>query len=272
MNTESFIDTTILIDVSEAREPTNANALKHLRAHPPAHVSDYAYRELLVGRVGLLCSAHNKIYASNDVIEAVMSLLSQASFGRTPIAKAQEILKPLQKMFSANASITPAEAKREVLEELMLVANSLWRAASKFPGASHVQPLPCLNRGSLKLDNGILRGPNDSFNCAKKTICGAAQYMYEDRANLRKMILALEAVSLPEEIKNKQETKSRRNALKLLESRGPSYINKRKCRQLGDAYFAAMCPPGAHVLTTNIDDFLPLCSALNKEVLTPNNA
>lgn len=270
MSSESFIDTTILIDVSEAREPTCANSLKHILKHPPAHVSDYAYRELLVGRVGLLCGAHNKIYASNDVVEAALSFLNRASFGRTPIAQAKEIMRPLQRMFSTSASISPAEAKREVLEELMLIANSLWRTAAKFPGAKNVQPLPCLNKGSLKLDNGILRGPNDSFNCAQKTVCGAAQYMYSDRASLKKMIVALESASLPDSVKNKQETKSRRNVLKLLESRGPSHINKQKCRQLGDAYFAAMCPPGAHVLTTNVDDFLPLCGALNKKVLTPN--
>ena len=240
------------------------------RANQPVQIADYAYRELLVGRVGLLCDAHNAIIAADNVVEVALSFLVRGSFARTPQAQAQEILKPLKEMFDAKVRIDPVEAKREVAEELMMVATKLWRKAAKFPMGERVQPLPCFNNGSISLDkNGLLRGPNDSFNCAPRTVCGAAQYMYTDRLTIRKMLEALESPKLAEKLKKKSETNARRKALNLLERRGPTNISKAVCRKLGDAYFAAMCPAGAHILTTNVEDFEPLCAALKKPVRKP---
>jgi hypothetical protein len=256
--------------VSQKRQPIAKAALAHTKANPPVEIADYAYRELLVGRVKLLCDAHNKLIAADNVVEVAISFVVRGSFGRTGLAQARQILEPLKDMFDEKSKINPVDAKREIQEELMVIATKLWRAAAKFPLARRVQPLPCFNSGSLSLDNnGLLRGPNDSFNCLGGTTCGAAQWMYSDRSSLKKMITALDSPSLPHRLKNKDETKGRRSALKILESRGPSYINKRQCRQLGDAYFAAMCPPGSHVLTTNVEDFVPLCDAIKKDVKTP---
>lgn len=236
----------------------------------PVSIAEYAYRELLIGRVGLLCDAHNKVVASSNVMEVIASFIKQASFARTPVAKAQEILKPLQTMFDSASPVSPVDARRQVAEELMSIATKLWKRAARFPGASKVQPLPCLVHGDIVLDkNGILRGPNDTFNCSKDWVCGAATYMYNDRGQLQKMIEALESPTLSAQLRVKGETISRRKVLKLLESRGPRAITRAKCRQLGDAYFAAMCPPGADVVTTNDVDFAPLCAAIGKTVVRP---
>lgn len=68
-------------------------------------------------------------------------------------------------------------------------------------------------------------------------------------------------------LSDKQETKSRRAALKELLQKGPKNFSKHRCRALGDAYFAAMAPAGKNILTTNTVDFEPLCSAVGKQVV-----
>lgn len=266
----SYLDTTILVDVGQGREPQCATALRYTRANQPVLVPEYAYRELLVGRVGLLCDAHNKMKAADNPIDVALVMLARGGFGRTPIAQAVEILRPLREMFDKEAAVDPVAAKRKIVEELMMMANKLWRRARDFPLADHVQPLPCFNNGSIQTDrHGLLRGPGDTFNCVDRVACGAAQRIYENRVSLRKMITALDSDDLPEKLKNKGETRSRRRMLKDLESKGPAYVTRARCRKIGDAYFAAMCPAGSHVVTTNVDDYLPLCGALKKEAKVP---
>jgi hypothetical protein len=67
----------------------------------------------------------------------------------------------------------------------------------------------------------------------------------------------------------KKENSQRRKALKDLASNGPKKFNKGYCRNLGDAFFAQMCPQNANIVTTNISDFIPLCSALKKQAVKP---
>jgi hypothetical protein len=264
-----FLDTTIVVDFAHNNQPQTAKALAHTKINEPIAVAEYAYRELLVGRVGLLCDAHNAVVASTNVVEVALSLSVRGAFARTPRAQEQEILKLLKVMFQKK-SVDPAQARRDIAESLMIQANKVWRRGSRYPAATRVQSLACFNNGRLTLDqNGLLQGPNNSFNCAAKTVCAAAQYMYNDRAAIRKMIAALDSPKLPANLKNKGETKSRRKALDLLERRGPAKISKADCRRLGDAYFAQMCPKGAHVLTSNLDDFKPLCDALGGSVRVP---
>jgi hypothetical protein len=73
-------------------------------------------------------------------------------------------------------------------------------------------------------------------------------------------------------IEEKRETTRRRSALKDLMQNGPDKFNKNNCRALGDAYFAVMCPPGSHVITTNLVDHAPLCNALGKTAVNPTRA
>jgi len=268
--TGCYLDSTILVDFAQDAQPRTKAALVHTKANPPVKIAEYAYRELLVGRVGSLCDAHNALIASSNLVEVALAFSIRGTFARTPQAQAHEILSRLKKMFDKKKSINPALAKREVQEELMMLATKMWKKATKFPGAERVQPLSCFNDGRITRDkHGLLLGPNNSFNCAIGATCAAAHYMYADRRGLRKMIAALDSPKLPGHLKTKGETQSRRKALDLLERRGPTKITKSGCRQLGDAYFAAMCPPGHHVVTTNADDFQPLCGALSKDVRTP---
>jgi hypothetical protein len=265
-----FLDSTILVDFAQDAQPRTTKALAHTKVNEPVRIAEYAYRELLAGRVGLLCDAHNDVVASANVVEVALAFSIRGSFARTPRAQEQEILKLLKAMFDKKGKVDPAVAKREIAESLMMMASKMWKKAATFPSGDRVQPLGCFNNGRISLDkHGLLQGPNNSFNCATGTVCGAAQYLYNDRPRIRKMIAALESPKLPEKLKKKGETQSRRKALDLLERRGPTNISKASCRALGDAYFAAMCPAGSHVLTTNMEDFEPLCASVGTYVRVP---
>lgn len=264
-----IVDTTVLVGVAQDEQPLARQAKAFCAANTPAVLPDYALRELMAGKVGILCDAHNKVLASENVIEVIASLLQRAGFGRTQVAKAQAILLPIKAMFGGAASVNVADVKRQVLEQLMIAANQLWRNSKKIPYFDHEQPLQCFSTGPLVLTQGILKGPNGSFSCSSGARCGAAEYMYARRTDIKTMIKALAHTNLPEELKTKREISSRRKALEELDRVGPARFSKKRCRALGDAYFASMCKPGDAVLTTNVVDFVPLCSALGKGVVKP---
>jgi hypothetical protein len=90
--------------------------------------------------------------------------------------------------------------------------------------------------------------------------------MYDNKSVLQKLHAALHPDLLPSQLVDKQETKSRRAALKELLQNGPKDFSKTFCRSLGDAYFAAMAPAGKDILTTNAVDFEPLCAAVGKKI------
>lgn len=266
----SYLDTTILVAVSEEVEPTNTASLASIAKHPPKCVAHYAYRELLAGRIGLLCDLQNHVVASQNIVEVAIGFHRKSGFGRTPRAKVGEILERLAAAFEAE-TLSPQDEKRRIAEDLSLLANRAWRKAQRFSSSSERhQPLACFELGSLSVDeHGLISGPKNSFDCDKQVECSAARYLYQDKVQLQKMIDALAPEALPEKLRTKSEIVARRKALKRLLDKGPSDFPHSFCRKIGDAYFAQTCPPGAHVLTTNAVDFVPLCEALNKSVLVP---
>jgi hypothetical protein len=221
--------------------------------------------------VQVLCDAHNRILAAENPAAAIASVLRLASFGRTASSKAETIAKALSSALQGTASRTPEDIRRETLQSLMLDAARIWRNAQRVPSLEHTQPLSCGTTGPLEPDavTGALRGPRSTFTCAKAERCAAALYMFDRKLDLGVLVDALHPDKLPEKLAQKQETKSRRKALKELQQHGPRAFKKTYCRALGDAYFAVMCPPGHSVATTNVDDFGPLCGALKKPLICP---
>ena len=190
--------------------------------------------------------------------------------GRKRQSKLEVFATSMNAAFAANPSGNRKDIKREMLQDLALRANNLWRKAHKLKSVNIVQALGCFNDGKVTLDSdGVLRGPSNRFTCIKTERCAAAAYIYDNKSNLAKMISALHPSSLDSKIATKNETQQRRKALKELESNGPVKFAKGKCRALGDAYFAAMCPAGSVVLTSNLEDHVPLCLALGKEAKKP---
>jgi hypothetical protein len=162
------------------------------------------------------------------------------------------------------------EMQREMLDELGLKASRIWKKSKKIKNVTLVQQLACFNDGDLDYGPaGELQGPENSFNCLEKERCSAAAYLAADKITLTKMIDALHSSNLPPALKGKTEISQRRKALEALQKDGPQRFSKKLCRALGDAYFAAMCPPGSVVLTSNLVDHEPLCVALRKVAKIP---
>lgn len=269
--TGSFLDTTVVIHIAEGVKPHSTKGEAFIGANLPAEAPFYALRELLTGRVRILCDTHNALLAAENVAEALLGIHKSSCFaGRTKNTKLEEIAKVMKSAFDVNPTGDREQLKREMLQALAIKANSLWRKSHRLKMVSLVQALACFNDGKVSYGSvGELTGPGNSFNCLMKERCAAAAYIYDNKSNLTKMIAALHPKNLDSKVANKNENTSRRKALKDLLSKGPKEFNKRGCRALGDAYFAAMCPPGSVVVTSNMDDHEPLCLALGKKAKEP---
>jgi hypothetical protein len=268
----AIVDTTVLVEVAQTKQPTLDRTKNFAASKGPALRVDYAMRELLAGPVRQLCTAHNRVLAAENPAEAVVTILQGAGFAaRTRTGEAKAVAEAMSKALKPSGSVTSDGLRREVLQSLAIEANSLWRRAQGASFLEEAQPLACFPRGSLSFDptTRALRGPNDSLNCLSSERCSAAQYLYQNKADLEALIAALHPSALGAELASKRENQSRRAALKELLAKGPVAFSKRKCRALGDAYFAVMAPPGYAVLTTNMVDYKPLCQALRKQAIQP---
>lgn len=268
--TGSFLDTTVVVHIADKIEPGKTKGEAFVNANQPAESPYYALRELLAGHIQNLCDAHNAIRAAENPAEALIALLRRSPLeGRKKEAKLQALAISLSETF-ANPSGVRSDQKREMLQSLALRANGLWLRAHKLTNVKLVQSLGCFNEGKITYGvAGELRGPNDSFNCITSERCAAAAYLYDNKSDLSKMIEALHPGKLDPSVATKNENSQRRKALKELLEKGPKAFGKRRCRALGDAYFAAMCPAGSVVVTSNTVDHQPLCLALTKKAVEP---
>lgn len=266
----SFLDTTIVVDLSDPAALGRKKAQTHITQNQPASAPYYALRELLAGHVQVLCDAHNVILASDTPAEAALALLNRSpAEGRKREAKSRALLMAMEGAFTGNPTGSRGELKREMLQNLAIRANRIWRKASAVPSFSLVQDLGCFNSGGLSRGPADeLRGPRGSFNCIASERCAAAAYLYENKADVEKLIDALHPKNLGI-LAEKNENKQRRRALKDLLTDGPVKFDKGRCRAIGDAYFAAMCPAGASVVTTNVVDHVMLCAALGRKAVAP---
>jgi hypothetical protein len=267
----SYLDTTVVIHIAEGIQPGKSKGEAFVSVNQPAETPYYALQELLAGRIRILCETHNALRAAQNIGEAMLALLARSpAEGRKKESRLQAVAVSLAQAFDARPSGAREDIKREMLQDLAVKTSRLWSKARRLNAVRTVQPLACFNDGKISFgEAGELRGPNDSFNCIKSVRCAAAAYIFDDRISLKKMIAALHPQCLEPRIAGKNESKQRRKALKELQVKGPVDFSKVRCRALGDAYFAAMCPPGSVVVTTNMEDYEPLCSALGKVAKKP---
>lgn len=266
---QSFVDTTILVAVADPQQPNRAEAEAALAAHTQNDLPNYALRELQAGVLRYLCEVHNVLLSSANIGEALVALSNlPIAQGRQKQAKLQIVAKTLEEVFTGNPNGARSALTEEAIGALSLRIAQLWLSAQTHRRLTNTQPLSCFNDGDLTRDAaGSVRGPHDSFNCRTGERCAAAAYMYDNKSVLQKLHDALHPDLLPPQLVDKQETKSRRAALKELLQKGPKDFSKGRCRALGDAYFAAMAPAGKDILTTNTVDFKPLCAAVGKKVI-----
>lgn len=266
---ESFLDTTILVRLVVSESDVALS--EYLSSNLPARVPYYAVREFLTSLVRSTCDAHNKLSAAENPGEAILAFLSLPPVvGRKRDAGIRVVADEISKAFEKNPNGSRANLKRELLQALALKAVRLWKRARRPVLCSLVQSLGCFNSGEISRgEAGELRGPHDTFDCLPSERCAAAAYLCENRIVLDKLIAALHPSQLDDIAARKVENVSRRKALKEIRDAGATKFNKRHCRSIGDAYFAAMCPPGSTVVTTNIVDHKFLCEAVGKQAVEP---
>ncbi len=267
----SYLDTTVAIDVAAVKEPSATACMATIAANPPAELPFYALREMLAGYIRNICDAHNVLLAAQNPGEALQALLFLAPFQRRAAQqKLQLIAEALTATFIGNPSGPRNQQKQDMLDSLALEAARVWVRARKSAPWKTVQPLACFNQGEISHGKGgELRGPNNNFNCKKSERCAAAGWLFDNEILLDKLIEALHPNNLDPVASKKTENQSRRRALKDIKKEGPQRFDKGRCRAIGDAYFAAMCPQDASLLSTNVSDFEPLCTALKKKLLKP---
>jgi len=267
----SFLDTTILKSLADARDPANSTCEAFVLGNQPAEVPYYAARELLTGVVRYMCDAHNVLHAASSYGEAMLALLARPpAEGRKREAKLKLLAECLAEIFKGDDAARPNDVKREALQHLAIRAAQLWNRGRRLKRVDHIQSLACFNDGKLSRGPaGELLGPNDSFNCHRSKRCAAAEYLADNEAALSKVIEALHPKNLPEPLRGKKENSQRRKALKELREHGAQRFDKGLCRAIGDAYFALMCPAGAVVVTTNTVDHVILCKAVGKQAVKP---
>jgi len=269
----SFLDTTIVINIAEKTDPHFSKSKQYLLANQPVTFPYYALRELLAGHVQLLCRLHNILRGSNNVGEAFLAISRMHPLeGRKKHSSFQALGEALSDLCQRSPKGTLEEVTPALTRALALRIARVWSSACRPTAMEVTQPLSCFNHGDVGYGiMGELRGPNGSFNCRSHASnrCAAAAYIYGDQVALTNLIAALRPKKLTPGQASKNENIQRRKVLKDLQTDGPSKFNKQKCRALGDAYFATMCPPGSVVVTTNASDFEPLCAALNKSFSVP---
>lgn len=189
--------------------------------------------------------------------------------GRKKHAKIEIFAKNLQNVCEEDPHRPVNDVLDDMAANLALQVTRFWRAAKRAKGWSVVQPLGCFGLGDFTLGKlGELKPPSNTFNCDPESPCSAATYLAERPGSVTKLCEALHPRCLPDHLAGKKETQSRRAALKHLKS-WPAKFDKRRCRALGDAYFAIMCPATAMLATSNKEDFEPLCKALGLGIVCP---
>jgi hypothetical protein len=267
-----YIDTTILVKVAERDPLIGQKASTHAVNNRPAQVPHYAYREMSAGVLHRLCSLQQRIATSINPAEALAGILAlPPQSGRNRESPLQDFQKALFNALNVTTSSSGPiyeVVRDEMSSELALKAQRLWSRAIRAKEFSSTEPLSCFQIQDLSIDEstGAVTPSTGRFGCTPGVKCAAAKYVIEKKIELQKIIDFLRPDGATNE---KRETSSRRKALKELMKLGAADFPRKRCRGLGDAYFAIRCPPGSHVLTTNLSDHEPLCKSLGKSAKTP---
>jgi len=252
-----FLDTTVVTDALLKRG-TSLGDSAALAFEGPAEstISDYVAREFRLGPLQYAIWLHNK-FCLTPRLDAVLSSI-RAVLSRQPYraSLALELLGISSREFSnsfsgllAGADLDTAQAD-SIRLSLQRKIHKSWRIvrSKRF----RVEPeLSCDVENSAELTSeGILRFARSTC----RPYCRLAPILQKRSVECRRIIDVID-VQLP-----KSENARRRKALKALQN--PRLFNPKQCRDLGDAAIVLLCPPDARLLTTNLKDFDPLCTAL----------
>jgi hypothetical protein len=136
-----------------------------------------------------------------------------------------------------------------------------WRNRHKV--AKVFRPLPCYNEAELQIDQNGIIDPSP-IKCATDDCCLRKQFAGKN-GEIGKMLAVFD------QLPKKNETGKRKEALRHLFRTPNRPLSEKQCNALGDAVFVLQCPTDAAIITTNIQDHLPLGEAIGIEVKKPED-
>lgn len=120
----------------------------------------------------------------------------------------------------------------------------------------------------LALKEPIMKGEifdNTHPKCKKHDIkCGIVNFLIQNKEVFQRIFEVLEATPDLD-----QEMQKMKNAVEKVLKYHDEIANRTNCWHCGDAIIAIECPIEAKLFTTNKKHFQPICSAINKDVISP---
>jgi hypothetical protein len=266
----AFVDTTILADLLLKRDRNYKNAAVALNKFSRTELPVYAIKEFSAGPLQHWVWLHNKLVDTQSLAETVLFLQRESLTPRKYLTatalqalaeamasapEAEMVCRELEERHGPVASWSQMQTDSVRLEAKTRVLDA-WTRRRRVTTAvveeliCYEEKPPTENRGLLRINSRTCRG-----RCAVADRLRAAGGLAE----------VIEALKKDE----KNESRHRRAALKQIYKKPNAPVFHKQCKRFGDAVFVILAPLGAAILTTNVRDFLPMASALGKEVVHP---
>lgn len=268
----TVLDTTILVDALLKSDEKATAAKGALKKCNNIIIHSYAIKELKRGALKNYSYLYNKtkLAPSYSALIAVLSKLS-ATPQKNKTSTALEALRDFHSSIEKKtdkvkfANVTYAEISNIMLDQMRLWLKAkilrAWKNRYKY-GNIRIGKLSCFKEPDVfEASNGLIEVSNRF--CSVSDCCLRQKYIGRS-SDLKKLLEACK--HLPK----KRESEKRYQSIRRLERTPKRDMSEEHCIALGDAVFILDCPAGAFVMTTNLQDFVPLAKALEIEVKAPN--
>lgn len=266
----AILDTTILTDLL-LKHATRGQVIREcLSGFDEVLIPGYAVKELVAGPLTYFTWLHNRV-ATTQSLQEVFDWIHRVS--RTPRRYATSTVIEALREAASHAEEIPtaglvgrygnaASLDLVVRDQLRLSLRGTIRGAwARLRGyaKSIVDAPSCYRAGELTEEGDLLM--IDGTRCAGD---GCRLWpIVEPRASLADLRAAVTGTQ------TSRERERRLTVLKRLETDPQTPVDEQECRALGDVMIALSGPAEAAVVTSNERDFVPLCRALDKELVNP---
>ncbi len=268
---KAFIDTTILTDIllnsGEARKFAHEVLKKFYRTELPV----FAIKELKAGPIKNFVWMHNKLVTVNSFTKALEALQRMSRTPRryttsTAIQAIKEATSSIGKQISSNLAEKygdSAKLDRILYDEYRLTLKTIilkaWKKRRKVT-SDVVLPIACYREIAPYEKRQLIE--IEPLKCRPLEGCSLAALLKDRQNELWKMREAIKESLKP-------ESKRRSKALRKLYRTPNRQMEEVDCLNLGDAIFVLFAPSDSVIITTNLEDYKPLCTALGKAVRSP---
>jgi len=268
MNTSVFLDTTIQIDKIWGDTPHRHALNQILDKFESRTSSSYVKMEFKRGFLQYLVYMYNILVESKDFREIYVRMQKLSPQVTHRIGG---VCCALSSFFDIKELKVPKTYDRPMLDELYLLMESFLRQRIETAMSSFEDGLDSITDQTgcfLATLEPIMRGEKfDNRNpiCKKQDIkCSIVNFLTENREAFQQILQILE--DSPD---LDQELEKMKKAVEKILKYHDEIANRTNCWHCGDAIIAIECPSQAQLFTTNQKHFQPICSAINKDVISP---